>query len=182
MGRKYAIRDQHRIYFVTFTVVNWIDIFTREVYRYVLLDSLKFCIKNKDLNVHAYCVMSNHIHLILSVNSGELSGVIRDFKSFTSKRVRSILEEEGNKESRQRWMYWMFQNAGIRNQRNGSFQFWQQHNHPILLSTNDMLDQKLDYIHQNPVKSGLVFDARDWIWSSARQYAGEFGKLTISFL
>ena len=68
MGRKYAIRDQHAIHFVTFTVVYWLDIFIRDAYRQIILDSLVFCHNHKGLNVHAYCIMTSHVHLILSVD------------------------------------------------------------------------------------------------------------------
>ena len=100
MGRKYAIRDQEAIYFVTFTVVNWIDLFVREEYKQITIDSLKYCQENKGLNVHAYCIMTSHIHLILSVNDGgALSDVIRDLKSFTSTKLKNSIR--GNdKESR----------------------------------------------------------------------------------
>ena len=79
MGRKYAIRDKGAVYFVTFTVVNWIDVFIRNDYKEIIIDSLKYCQTNKGLNVHAYCIMTSHVHLILSVQDGfVLSDVIRD--------------------------------------------------------------------------------------------------------
>ena len=175
MGSKYAIRDQFSIHSVTFTVVNRIDIFIRDYYKEIILSSLKYCQENKHLQVHAYCIMTSHIHLIISVSEGELSDVIRDIKSFTSRQIKEILQDKANAESRRKWVLWMFERAGKRNKRNNSFQFWQQHNHPIELSTNEMIDQRLDYVHNNPVEAGFVFKAEDWIWSSARQYAGEKG-------
>ena len=72
--------------------------------------------------------------------------------------------------------------SGKKNKRNGDYQFWQQHNHPIELSTNDMIDQRLDYVHNNPVEAGFVFNPEDWVWSSARQYAGETGEIELSYL
>jgi REP element-mobilizing transposase RayT len=182
MGRKYAIRDQHSIHFATFTVVNWIDVFIRDQYREVVLSSLKYCQENKGLQIHAYCIMTSHVHLILSVTDGELSSVIRDMKSYTSTKIRSVLDDRQNIESRREWMIWMLERAGKKNKRNGDYQFWQQHNHPIELSTNDMIDQRLDYVHNNPVEAGFVLNPEDWVWSSARQYAGETGEIELSYL
>ncbi|SHK65328.1 Transposase IS200 like [Reichenbachiella agariperforans] len=146
MGRKYAIRDQLSAHSVTFTIVNWIDIFIRDIYKEVILSSLKHCQENKHLQVHAYCIMTSHIHLILSVSEGELSDVIRDFKSFTSRQIKEILQDKTNPESRREWLLWMFERAGKKNKRNQDYQFWQQHNHPIELSTNEMIDQRLEYL------------------------------------
>jgi REP element-mobilizing transposase RayT len=182
MGRKYAIRDQQSIYSVTFTVVNWIDIFIRDQYKEILVSSIKYCQANKHLQVHAYCIMTSHVHLIVSVSDGELSDVIRDFKSYTSREVRKSLEDKTNIESRREWLIWMFERAGKNNIRNHDFQFWQQHNHPIELSTNKMIDQRLDYVHNNPIEAGFVFKCDDWVWSSARQYSGELGEIELSYL
>ena len=182
MGRKYAIRDQLAIYSVTFTVVNWIDLFIRDQYREVIQSSIQYCQKNKHLNIHAYCIMTSHLHLILSVSEGELSDVIRDFKSYTSKQVRTLLGNKELPESRREWLLWMFERAGKHNKRNNDYQLWQQHNHPIELSTNQMIDQRLAYVHSNPVEAGFVYKPEDWVWSSARQYAGEIGDIQLYYL
>ena len=130
MARKYAIRDQEAIYFVTFTVVNWIDLFIRDEYREIILRSLKYCQENKGLIVHAYCIMTSHVHLIVSTGKdNNLSDVIRDYKSFTSGALKKRIKEHPQ-ESRKEWMIWMFERAGKKNKRNQDFQLWQQHNHP----------------------------------------------------
>ena len=170
MGRKYATRDQEALHFVTFTVVNWIDLFTRNIYREIIMDSLRYCQLNKGLKVHAYCIMTNHIHLILSVVRGAvLSDVIRDFKSFTSYRLRKDIKMNG-RESRRKWLLAMIESAGLKNPPNRDFQLWQQHNHPIELSSNRMMYQRLDYIHNNPVKAGFVNNPAAWSWSSCTSY------------
>ena len=92
MGRKYAIRDQNEIYFVTFTVINWIDLFIRDEYKEIIIESLTYCQKIKGLNIHAYCIMTSHIHLILSVReSFKLSDTIRDLKSYTSRKIKEAI-------------------------------------------------------------------------------------------
>ena len=183
MARKYAIRDQEAIYFVTFTVVNWIDLFIRDEYREIILKSLKYCQENKGLIVHAYCIMTSHVHLIISSGVGiSLSDVIRDYKSYTSGTLKKSIKEHPQ-ESRKEWMIWMFERAGKKNKRNQDFQLWQQHNHPIELSTKEMIDQRLDYIHNNPVTGGFVDDPTAWQWSSCADYEkGLAGKLNLVYL
>lgn len=183
MGRKYAIRDQQGLYFVTFTVVNWIDLFIRDEYKETIVESLNYCKIHKGLRLYAYCIMTSHIHLIVSSEEGNnLSDVIRDFKSYTSSQLKNKIKENG-KESRREWLIWMFERAGKKNKRNNSFQLWQQNNHPIELSSNEMMDQRLDYIHNNPVEAGFVDDPNSWIWSSCSSYQKNAqGKIDVYFI
>ncbi|TRX51580.1 transposase [Fulvivirga sp. M361] len=183
MGRKYNINDQQGYYFVTFTVVNWIDLFIRNEYREILVDSLAYCQRYKGLMIHAWCIMTSHVHLIVSAaEDGELSTIIRDFKSFTSRQLRKCIETNPT-ESRRKWLLWMFERAGKKNKRNLDFQLWQQHNHPVELSTNEMMDQRLDYIHNNPMEAGFVDDLVAWEWSSCMSYERQVGgKLAIVFV
>ncbi|MDN5204595.1 transposase [Fulvivirgaceae bacterium BMA10] len=182
MGRKYTISDHSKLYFMTFAVVNWIDVFVRDIYKEKFIESLEYCRDNKGLQIYAYCIMTSHIHLILGVEEGKnLSDVIRDVKSYTSKELRETIADN-KQESRRRWMLWMFELAGKRNKRNNRFQFWQQHNHPIELSTNEMMEQRLDYIHNNPVAAGFVNEPENWLWSSANQYAGNKGRLEVLYI
>jgi len=156
MSRKYKIRDQDKLYFVTFTVVYWLDVFIRREYRDIFLDSLRYCQVNKGLELCAFVIMSSHVHLIIGRNSEPgLDAIIRDIKKFTSYRIIKAIREN-SKESRRELLMWLFQRAGIRTSQNTRYQFWQQHSHPIELSTNEMIQQRLDYIHNNPVKQGIV--------------------------
>ena len=94
MGRKYQIRDQEKIYFVTFTIVHWIDIFIRDYYREIFIESLKFCQKEKGLEVYAYCIMTSHVHLIIGTKGEhKLEDIIRDLKSYTSRHIRKAIAE-----------------------------------------------------------------------------------------
>ena len=183
MARKYAIRDQQAIHFVTFTVVNWIDLFIRDEYREILIKSLKYCQDNKGLIVHGYCIMTSHIHLILSVEEGKnLSDVMRDYKSYTSTTIRKCIIEN-SKESRREWLIWMFERAGKKNKRNRDFQLRQQHNRPFELSTYEMIDQRLNYIHNNLLEAGFVDDPAAWQWSSCASYEkGVKGKLDLVYI
>ena len=173
MSRKYKIHNQSSIYFVTFTVIDWIDDFIRDEYRAVVVNSIKYCQENKGLEVYAYCFMTSHILLIIGANSLlPLEGIIRDLKAFTSRHIRKILEDDRQVRESRGWMLKRMYFAGKYNSNNRDFQFWQQHNHPIELSSAAMIEQTLDYIHLNPVAAGFVDIPEAWTNSSARDYAG----------
>ena len=183
MGRKYTIRNQEEFYFVTFTVVYWLDIFIRQEYKNILIDSLRYCQKEKGLLIGAYCIMTSHVHLILGTKGdNKLEDIIRDLKSYTSRHIRKYMENNPQ-ESRREWMLWMMKRAGEKKSNNNDFQLWQQHNHPIELSTSEILLQRLDYTHNNPVEAGFVDSPSDWLHSSARDYESDIkGMVDIDFL
>ena len=99
----YRIYDQKGTYFITCTVTQWVDVFTRKEYIDILLNSLRFCQKKKGLEIFSWVVMTNHIHLIISTHKDNLSDIIRDFKKFTSKQIVEAIESNP-KESRKRWL------------------------------------------------------------------------------
>jgi REP-associated tyrosine transposase len=172
MGLKYRIDDQKELYFVTFTAINWIDVFVRDIYRQIFIESVKFCQREKGLQVGAWVIMTSHVHMILGTKGdNNLEDIIRDMKSFTSRRIRKEIEQ-CNYESRKEWMMWMFKRAGMANSNNNDFQFWIQDNHPVLLTGGEMLMQKLNYIHNNPVEAGFVCEPQHWKYSSAHDYYG----------
>lgn len=169
---------------MTFTVVNWIDMFIRNEYKDIVIDSIKYCQKKKGLEVYAWVIMTSHIHMIIgTIGQNELEGIIRDLKSFTSKSIHDLLKDQNViGESRREWLLWMFKRAGIKNSNNKDYQFWQQNSHPVELNTNELMDQKLEYIHMNPVNSGFVSEPESWIYSSAGDYAGMKGMIDILFI
>ncbi|MEQ9299795.1 MAG: transposase [Cyclobacteriaceae bacterium] len=177
----YKIRNKDGIYFITFAVVEWVDVFTRSDYADIVLASLRYCQNEKGLDIYAWCIMSNHVHMIISAKNGDLSNVLRDFKKFTSKAIIVAIQENDG-ESRRDWMLQIFMEAGERNSRNQSFQFWKQDNHPIELFSNAFMDQKLKYLHDNPVVAGIVDNASDYRYSSARNYEGRKGLLEVLLL
>jgi REP element-mobilizing transposase RayT len=116
-----------------------------------------------------YVIMSNHIHLIAYTTEGyKLSDVLRDFKKFTAKQIIESIQTET--ESRREWLLYMFRYFAKHNTNNREFQFWQQDNHPVALWSLGVIWQKLNYIHQNPVRAGLVKECADYIYSSATDY------------
>jgi putative transposase len=178
MSRKYKFRDQTANYFVSFATVNWIDVFTRRVYKDIIVDSLNYCLENKGLIIYGWVIMSNHIHLIIGTNDLELQYILRDLKKYTSKAIIDAIKDN-QQESRKKWMLSMFEKAGEKNSNNKHYQFWQQHNQPIVLSNTDIFEQKLNYLHENPVQSGFVDNEADYPYSSARDYADEKGLVRI---
>lgn len=178
MSRKYKFRNNDKLYFVSLAVVYWIDVFIRDEYRMVLLDSLKYCSEKKGLEVYAYCIMTSHVHLIIGSQQEPLQDIMRDLKSYTSTQLRKAIKEQPQ-ESRKEWMLWMMERAGKINNNNKGFQFWQQHNQPIELFNKEIMQQKLDYIHLNPVEAGFVSSPEDYTYSSARDLAGERGLLDL---
>ena len=182
MSIKFKIRDQTKLHFITFAVVEWVDLFTRNLYKDVLIESLRYCQQNKGLLLYAWCIMSNHVHLIISSREGiKQEDIIRDFKKYTSKELLKLLEENKH-ESRKNWMLWIFKKAGEKNSNNKNHQFWRHDNHPIELSSNRIMDQRLDYLHNNPVEAGIVEQPEDYLYSSARDYAGINGLLKVEFI
>jgi putative transposase len=138
MSRKYKFAEKNGAYFVSFATVYWIDVFTRVDYFDTIIESLEYCRKNKGMEIYGYCIMPSHIHLIFRSSFGDPSGLMRDFKGFTSRKMLKVIAENPQ-ESRKEWSLKVF-------------------------------EQKLNYIHHNPVETGFVTDPIDWKYSSARNY------------
>ena len=180
-GDKYKITDQNALYFLTLTVVDWVDVFTRKIYKQDIVESLSFCQQKKGLSVYAWCIMSNHIHLICRAKDNfRLSDILRDFKKFTAKKIIERIKNEP--ESRRAWLLHRFKYAAKFKNQNPEFMFWNKSNHAVLLDTNNMMDERLNYIHQNPVEAGIVDEPECYIYSSARDYSGRKGLLEIEFI
>ena len=182
-GDRYIINDQNGMYFLTFTVIDWVDVFCKKDYKIELVDSMNYCVNNKGLVVYGWVIMSNHMHVIWQAKEGyQLSAIIRDFKKFTAKRLIQMINER--QESRKKWMLKKFEFAGKRLKRITKYKFWQDSNHAIQLEAFDtkMKDQKLDYIHNNPVNAMLVLNPEDYVFSSAIDYADRKGLVVVTLM
>ena len=163
---------------MTITVIDWIDVFTRKELAGIVIDSLNYCQKEKGLVLYAWCLMPSHLHLIASVEENRnLSDLMRDFKKFTSKSIVAAIKEIN--ESRKEWLLDKFEFAGRTNLKNKEYKFWQDGFHPIELDTNAMMEQKLDYLHDNPVAAGIVYEPEHYVYSSAVNYAGQQGLIDV---
>ncbi|OOE92450.1 MULTISPECIES: REP-associated tyrosine transposase [unclassified Salinivibrio] len=172
MGRsRYKITEPHLPHFVTLTVLHWIPVFTRPDTVNILLDSLRFL--NKDgLKVYAWVVLENHCHLVLQ--SKALDHDIARLKSWTARNLIQYLAERNVKQILDQLAFYKKAHKGDR-----AYQFWQEGVHPELIQSDAMMWQKIDYIHQNPVKRGYVDEAAHWRYSSARDYMGTTGLLAV---
>ena len=177
MPTGYQIKDQEALYYLTFQVVFWVDIFTRQSYREIIIDSLKHCQQAKGLEIYAFVIMSNHVHVLVRSSNGNLSSTIRDFKKYTSKRI--IEEIINGTESRREWLLRLFSYSAKRQNKKGNYQVWTHENHAIEVYSNTFLEEKVAYIHANPVRSGIVKSPEEYVYSSAKCYAGEKSILEI---
>jgi REP element-mobilizing transposase RayT len=178
MKEGYVIRDQSSMHFLTFTVIDWVDVFSRKIYRDILINSLKYCQKEKGMIITSYVIMTNHIHIILQSEKSTLSDLIRDFKKYTAQMILNKIKE--GPESRSDWMLKRFEFAAKSNLRNTNFQFWQINNHPEEIFTEQFMWSKINYIHMNPIRAGIVSKASDFLYSSASNYVLKKGILDVS--
>lgn len=181
MRDRYAVIDQFEVYFLTMTVVYWVDLFTRREYKEIITSSLNHCIAEKGLIIYGWVLMSNHLHLIARTEQPHtMSSFLRDFKKFTSKSlVDEILIIE---ESRSKWMLDKFNFEANRTHRAEQFKLWQDGNHTILMDNPIMLQQRLKYIHDNPVRQGIVEEPENYLYSSAVDYVGRKGLVTVEVI
>lgn len=181
MSEKYKTTEKDKACFVTFTTVEWQKVLYDESYKMIIVDSIRHCQINRGLIVYAYCIMTNHVHLIAQSNGKEsLSDVLRDLKKYTSKEITNSLKGEGSDAAKQALE--VFKNEGSRLQRIKKYKVWQDGNQPKVLNSNKFIRQKLDYIHNNPVEAGLVANPENYLFSSARNYAGLVSVLEIELL
>ena len=170
MSEKYKIYDKDKAYYVTLTVVGWLEVFTRKNHKLKIVESLKYCQENKGLTIFAWVLMPSHLHMVVRADDEcTLSEILRDFKKHTSKEIIKQIKEEP--ESRRDLFLKQFEKAGRNLKRIKNFKFWQDGNHPKEICTNRFLNEKVNYIHMNPVEEMLVAQPEDYLYSSARNYA-----------
>ncbi|MEO6837730.1 MAG: transposase [Ginsengibacter sp.] len=180
MSRKYKFHDNDKLYFISFATINWIDVFVREEYNQIIIESWKHCQEKKGLQMYGWCIMTSHVHMIIGTRGKALDKIVGEMKSYTSIQLKKSIKEH-SQESRREWMMWMFERAGKKNGNNNDWQFWQQHNKPIEIKDQEMFDKILDYIHLNPVMAGFVTKPEDWKYSSARDFCGKKGLIELNF-
>lgn len=170
------------LYFITTTVVDWVDIFTRPRYKHIILDSLSYCQQKKGLKLYAWVLMSNHFHAIVSAGGEQaVSDIVRDFKKFTSKQIVKELEAD-LQESRREWILDRFRFAGANDKKITNYRVWQDGYHSESIYSYEFYRQKLNYIHDNPVRQEIVAHQEDYFYSSAVDYAGGKGLLDVIIL
>jgi putative transposase len=162
MKTRYKIFEDCDYYFVTSTILDWMPVFRDEKYCRIIIDSLEYCRKFKGLKLYYYVIMPDHIHAIISSEKNRIVDIMRDFKRFTSKSISSLAEDEETQ-----FVLRKFRKYADKD-KNCKYRVWQSGFHPQAITSDDMLNQKMEYIHQNPVVAGYVKEDIDWKYSSAR--------------
>ena len=167
---EFRITTPDELYFVTLTTVGWVDVFIRNDYKNILLENLKYCQQNEKVEIYCYVIMSNHIHMICRLQDKDLKELLGRFKSYTSKQIIKAIENNPQ-ESRKEWLLYLFNYFAKANKQYSKNHFWQYTMHPVLLYSKDVIKQKMDYIHNNPVRAGLVNEPENYIYSSANIFS-----------
>jgi REP element-mobilizing transposase RayT len=155
------------------TVVGWLPVFTRPDAVQIVLDSWKFLEVQSRLRLYGYVIQENHLHFVAS--AADLSSELKAFKSFTARRIIDLLEQ-----NRALVLLDQLEFHRLRHKTESRYQVWQEGSHPQLIQDEEMLRQKLEYMHNNPVKRGYVDDVTHWRYSSARNYAGLAGLIEVN--
>ncbi len=179
-GEKHTIKKEAS-YFLTLTVVGWADVFTRPVYKDAIIESLRYCQKEKGLNIFSYVIMTNHLHLLVNTEPDfQLSDTIRDFKRHTSKLIAQLILTEP--ESRREWLMSLIQIAAATSSKPQKIKLWQTGNHAIEVYSPKFTWDKINYIHNNPIRAKFVKNPEDWIYSSMSNYLGMESILEVETL
>ena len=158
--------EKTQIYFCTCTIVQWLCVFKEEKYRQIILDSLKYCRDFKGLLMFGIVIMLNHLHFVVSCKEGSnLSDIMRDFKRHTSKSMADSLENDN-----ERLFLYVFRKAGEKEGKGSRYKVWQDEFHPEAIYSDKWFYQKLNYLHENPMRKGFVTKPEDWKYSSARNW------------
>lgn len=176
MGRtRYKIYESTHPHFITCTILHWIPIFTRTQTTDIIFDTLRFLQKSDNLKLYAYVILENHLHLIAS--SDDIGMSMRKFKSFTAKKILEYLQEQDVSTILEQLAF--YKKA---HKKTAYYQLWQEGIQPKLIQNEQTMLQKIEYIHQNPVKRGYVDEDLYWRYSSARDYKGYKGLIEIEKL
>jgi len=180
---KNSVTNQHACHYLTFNTVDWVDIFVRPIYKYVVVDTLNDFIALRGLTVHAWCLMSNHLHLLLQAKDGiGLSMIERDFKRLTSTAILEAIEMEP--ELRRDWMLKRFEHSSQTLKKLEKYQVWQSCSNPEFLDFREPMKvrEQLNYIHENPVRDRIVRLPEEYVFSSAGDYKGRKGLVNIKVI
>ncbi len=175
MRSRYQIIEDNSVYFVTSTIVEWIPVFTKKEYFDIIVQSLSYCRQKKGLKLFAYVVLDNHVHFVASADS--LSEIVKDFKSYTAREIIKTAKSDNRK-----WLLNQFKFFKKKYKKDSEYQVWQEGFHPQIITSEKVFKQKVEYIHNNPVKKGIVEEVEHWIYSSAKNYLCDDGCIEIDLI
>ncbi|RZJ73896.1 transposase [Flavobacterium sp.] len=174
-----TIRNQKGIHLLTMKVVDGVGVFDHKSYRDLFLESIRYCQENKGMDVFAYVIMPDHVHMIIQSRIGLLSDLLRDFKKFTSKKI--VASMIATNDYRLDWMLKRFEFAVRRHTRNERYQFWENGNNPREIDTVHEMNEAIEFVHQNPVRAGFVESAEAYLYSSARNFSNQSALVEIIY-
>ncbi|NQT23950.1 transposase [candidate division KSB1 bacterium] len=165
MKRYKVSPEETSFYYSTCTIVAWLPVFQSEPYFQIIINSLNYCRANKGLLLLGFIIMPTHMHMVTSNHSDTiLSEIMRDFRAYTSRKIRKQLELDGRESFLK-----VFENSA-RNLPKQQYRIWQEDYHPVALYSEDWFHQKMNYMHDNPVRIGFVDLPEHWKYSSARNW------------
>ena len=148
-------------YFMTNTVVAWLPVFCQPDFAKVVLDSWQFLQREREIDILSFVIMENHVHWIAV--GPQLSKRVGEFKSFTATTILRQMESKGYEILLQELRF-----LKARHKIDQQHQLWQDGSHPQQIETDEMMWQKIEYTHNNPLRRGYVDDPVHWRYSSAR--------------
>jgi REP element-mobilizing transposase RayT len=169
---RYRVYDNEAPYFMTCTILGWLPVFTRPDAVQIVFDSWDFLAKQKGFKLYGYVVLENHLHLVAS--APDLTNAMKSFKMFTARQIIDLLERSGPGV-----LLHQLKILKLAHKTESEYQVWEEGSKPKEISGDNMMDQKLDYMHQNPVKRGYVDEPVHWRYSSARNYEGMKGLIDV---
>ena len=173
MGRtRYKIYEPTQPHFLTCTILHWIPIFTRIETTDIIFDSLKYLQQIDNLKIYAYVILENHLHLIAS--SDDIGKSMQKFKAYTAKEILKLLQKQNVKTILDQLKF--YKKA---HKKETTYQLWQEGFQPKLIQNEKMMIDRINYIHQNPLKRGYVDEAIHWRYSSARNYKDMKGLIEV---
>ncbi len=173
MGRsRFRITNPKYPHYITCTFVEWFPLFSKQSIATICLNSLNYLHENEKLSIYGWVFMENHAHFIL--RSPDISHAIWQFKSFTGRSIIDTLKQDN-----QRRILTDLHEAKLPGKHSQTYQVWKEGSHPFMIYSRKMMNQKLEYIHNNPVKRGYVDKGEEWRYSSKRCYLGKDGLLPV---
>ena len=169
---RYRFGDDHYPHFMTNTVVAWLPVFTQPDFVEMVLESWRFLQREREIDTLAFVILENHLHWIAV--GPQLSKRVGDFKSFTATSIIKRMQEKRYQTLLQELQFYK-----LRHKTDQTHQLWQEGSHPEVIESDDVMWQKIEYIHNNPLRRGYVDDPTHWRYSSARSYAGQKGLIEV---
>jgi putative transposase len=169
--------------YLTFNVVDWIDVFIRPTYKQIIVEALNYCIEAKKFTVYAWCLMTNHLHLLARAQDGSgLAMIEKEFKRYTTNKILEAIDIEPD--LRRAWMLQRFESCSLSLKKIEKFQLWQTCTNPSFIDFKQVykLQERVLYIHENPIRDGIVDSPEHYLYSSATDYAGKPGQVKVQVI